>query len=169
MGRMYLAWHSLSRIFPGACAILAGALADKYGNLRVLLAAWRCTPSVCLACPYQAPKRRSSTPPDYSSAPALQALFGIVLPSIARAVPEEKRARALGIGTAAGFRTALVAPVIASVVDLVGWMQALQYLGLSAFRWRSSAFPCRNSAVITDKTDQGVNQPQRSRPESLFD
>lgn len=56
--------------------------------------------------------------------------FGIVLPSIARAVPEEKRGWALGVGTAAGsFGQFLVVPLIQFLVDGVGWLLALQIMG----------------------------------------
>ena len=119
----------------GVCAILAGALADKYGNLRVLLG------GVALYAIGMIGMSVSSTETQIVSTAGLLVgagvagtSFGIVLPSIARAVPEEKRARALGIGTAAGsFGQFLVVPVIASVVDLFGWMHSLQFLGISAF------------------------------------
>ena len=118
----------------GVCAILAGALADKYGNLRVLLG------GVALYAIGMVGMSVSSTETQIVSTAGLLVgagiagtSFGIVLPSIARAVPEEKRARALGIGTAAGsFGQFLVVPVIASVVDLLGWMHSLQFLGISA-------------------------------------
>ena len=62
----------------GVCAILAGALADKYGNLRVLLGGVALYAIGMLGMSVSsALKRRSSTPPDYSSAPALQALLSV--------------------------------------------------------------------------------------------
>ena len=141
----------------GVCAILAGALADKYGNLRVLLG------GVALYAIGMLGMSVSSTETQIVNTAGLLVgagvagtSFGIVLPSIARAVPEEKRARALGIGTAAGsFGQFLVVPVIASVVDLVGWMQALQYLGLSAFLMALLCIPLSQfgGADETDKTD----------------
>ena len=81
----------------GVCAILAGALADKYGNLRVLLG------GVALYAIGMIGMSVSSTETQIVSTAGLLVnsvagtSFGIVLPSIARAVPEEKRARALGI------------------------------------------------------------------------
>ena len=119
----------------GICAILAGALADKYGNLRVLLT------GVVLYAIGMMGMSISTTEAHIISTTGLLVgagvagtSFGIVLPSIARAVPEEKRAWAIGIGTAAGsFGQFLVVPIIQSVVDSVGWMSSLQYLGLSAF------------------------------------
>ena len=119
----------------GVCAILAGAMADKYGTLQVLLGGVviYAVGMVCMSV--------SSTEAQIISTAGLLVgagiagtSFGIVLPAIVRAVPEEKRAWALGIGTAAGsFGQFLVVPAIASVVELFGWMHSLQYLGLSAF------------------------------------
>ena len=74
----------------GVCAILAGALADKYGNLRVLLG------GVALYAIGMLGMSLSSTETQIVSTAGLLVgagiagtSFGIVLPSIARAVPEE--------------------------------------------------------------------------------
>ena len=119
----------------GVFAIIAGGLADRYGNLKVLLAG-----VVCYAVGMLAMSISSSEFQIISSAGILVGAgiagtsFGIVLPSIARAVPEEKRGWAMGIGTAAGsFGQFMVVPFIQLSVDFLGWMLALQALGLSAF------------------------------------
>ena len=53
--------------------------------------------------------------------------FGIVLPAIAAAVPEEKRGWALGIGTAAGsLGQFLVVPSTQFILEAVGWFPTLQ-------------------------------------------
>jgi predicted MFS family arabinose efflux permease len=58
--------------------------------------------------------------------------FGVVLPALVRAVPEEKQGWALGIGTAAGsFGQFLLVPVIQLIIDFFDWSQTLQLLGLS--------------------------------------
>lgn len=127
----------------GICAILAGALADKYGNLRVLLSG-----AVLYAIGMMGMSISATEVHIISTAGLLVGAgvagtsFGIVLPSIARAVPEEKRAWAMGIGTAAGsFGQFLVVPIIQAVVDGVGWMSSLQYLGLSAFLMATFCIP----------------------------
>ncbi|HAR90486.1 MAG TPA: MFS transporter, partial [Gammaproteobacteria bacterium] len=119
----------------GICAILAGALADKYGNLRVLLSGVFLYAIGMMGMSISATEVHIiSTAGLLVGAGVAGTSFGIVLPSIARAVPEEKRAWAMGIGTAAGsFGQFLVVPIIQTVVDSVGWMSSLQYLGLSAF------------------------------------
>ena len=119
----------------GVFAIIAGGLVDKYGNLKVLLA------GVCFyAVGMYAMAYSTSELAIVSTAGLLVGAgvagtsFGIVLPTFARAVPEEKQGWALGIGTAAGsVGQFLVVPFMQFAVDFFGWFQALQYIGLSAF------------------------------------
>lgn len=126
---------AIQNLMWGISAIIAGGLADKYGNLKVLLAGATCYATGMLAMSV------SSTELQIISSAGLLVgagiagtSFGIVLPSIARAVPEEKRGWAMGIGTAAGsLGQFLVVPVVQFAVDAAGWMLALQLLGLSGF------------------------------------
>ena len=142
----------------GVCAILAGALADKYGNLRVLLS------GVVLYAIGMMSMSISTTEVHIISTAGLLVgagvagtSFGIVLPSIARAVPEERRTWAMGIGTAAGsFGQFLVVPGIQTVVDNFGWMSSLQYLGLSAFLMAIFCIPlAKYGGANEDHGDQG--------------
>ena len=119
----------------GGIAVLAGGIADRYGNLRVLLAGvvlyaggmWgmsQVTPALGIISPAGL----------LVGAGVAGTSFGIVLPAFARAVPADRRAWALGLGTAAGsVGQFLVVPVIQELIGWVGWMQSLQILGLSAF------------------------------------
>lgn len=119
----------------GVCAIIAGGMADRFGNLRVLLAGVVCYGCGMSLMAYSATELQIvSTAGLLVGAGVAGTSFGIVLPSIARAVPEERRGWAMGIGTAAGsFGQFLVVPFMQFAVDAVGWNQALQFLGLSAF------------------------------------
>ncbi len=117
----------------GICAIIAGGLADRYGNLKVML-----TGVLCYASGMYLMAFSSTELAIVSSAGLLVGAgvagtsFGIVLPAMTRAVPEEKRGWALGVGTAAGsFGQFLIVPMMQGVVDAVGWFQALQLLGLA--------------------------------------
>ncbi|MCP5345302.1 MAG: MFS transporter [Gammaproteobacteria bacterium] len=119
----------------GICAVIAGGLADRYGNLRVLLSG---VLLYGLGMYFMASSTTElqviSTAGLIVGAGVAGTSFGIVLPAIARAVPEERRGWALGMGTAAGsMGQFLVVPLIQLVVDSVGWFQALQFLGVSAF------------------------------------
>ena len=119
----------------GVFAIVAGGLADKFGNLKVLLAGVACYAIGMIAMAYSTTELSIiSTAGLLVGAGIAGTSFGIVLPALAKAVPEEKQGWALGIGTAAGsFGQFLVVPFMQFVVDLAGWYSALQYLGLSAF------------------------------------
>ena len=118
----------------GVFAVVAGGLADRFGSLKVMLGAivlygggmW-------LMALSSTELQIISTAGLLVGAGVAGTSFGIVLPVIAKAVPAEKRAQALGIGTAAGsFGQFLVVPAIQVVVDAVGWLQALQFMGASA-------------------------------------
>lgn len=119
----------------GVFAIIAGGLVDKYGNLKVLLSGVFCYAIGMLAMAYSTSELAiTSTAGLLVGAGIAGTSFGIVLPAFARAVPEEKQGWALGIGTAAGsIGQFLVVPFMQVTVDLFGWFQALQFLGLSAF------------------------------------
>jgi len=119
----------------GVFAIIAGGLVDKYGNLKVLLAGVFFYAVGMYAMAYSTSELAIiSTAGLLVGAGVAGTSFGIVLPAFARAVPEEKQGWALGIGTAAGsIGQFLVVPFMQFAVDLVGWFQALQYIGLSAF------------------------------------
>lgn len=118
----------------GVFAVVVGGIADRFGSLKVMLGAivlygggmW-------LMAVSSTELQIISTAGLLVGAGIAGTSFGIVLPLIAKAVPAEKRAQALGIGTAAGsFGQFLVVPVLQVVVDTVGWLQALQLMGMSA-------------------------------------
>lgn len=118
----------------GFIAVFAGGIADRYGNLVVLLAG-----VVCYALGMWTMAHSVTELGIVSSAGLLVGAgiagtsFGIVLPAFTRAVPEDKRGWALGLGTAAGsFGQFLIVPLMQELIELVGWFSALQYLGLSA-------------------------------------
>ncbi len=127
----------------GICAIIAGGLADKYGNLKVLLSGVALyAVGMFLMANSVSELAIISTAGIMVGAGVAGTSFGIVLPAMARAVPEEKRGWALGLGTAAGsFGQFLVVPFMQVLVDAVGWYSALQYLGLSALLMAFLAIP----------------------------
>lgn len=135
----------------GICAVIAGGLADRYGNLRVILGGvalyalgmWGMAHSTTAFA-------INSTAGLFVGAGVAGTSFGIVLPSLVKAVPEERRAWVLGVGTAAGsFGQFLVVPVIQGVVDAVGWFQALQFLSLSAFMMALLAIPLAQASTAS--------------------
>ena len=134
---------AIQNLFWGLVSVVAGGIADKYGNLRVLLFG-----VFCYALGMGAMAQSVSEWQILSSAGLLVGAgiagtsFGIVLPAMARAVPQERRGWALGIGTAAGsFGQFMVVPLMQELIDLSGWFQALQILGLSALLMGFLAMP----------------------------
>lgn len=117
----------------GVFAVVAGGLADRIGPLKVMLGAIALYGLGMWFMAFSSTELQIiSTAGLLVGAGVAGTSFGIVLPIIAKAVPAEKRAQALGIGTAAGsFGQFLVVPMIQQLVDAAGWLQALQLMGLS--------------------------------------
>ena len=142
----------------GFIAVLAGGVADRYGNLRVLRAG-----GVLYAGGMWGMSQVTTELGIISTAGLLVGAgvagtsFGIVLPAFARAVPADRRAWALGLGTAAGsVGQFLVVPVIQELIGWVGWMQSLQILGLSAFVMVAFALPL---ASFSGAAEGGAAEP----------
>lgn len=127
----------------GVFAIVAGGLTDRFGSAKVMLSAIVLYALGMFTMAYSMTEIAIiSTAGLLVGAGVAGTSFGVVLPVIARAVPEAKRAQALGIGTAAGsFGQFLIVPLMQIVVDAVGWFQALQFLGLSALAMAAFALP----------------------------
>lgn len=127
----------------GVFAIVAGGLTDRFGSAKVMLSAIVLYALGMFTMAYSTSEFAIiSTAGLLVGAGVAGTSFGVVLPVIARAVPEAKRAQALGIGTAAGsFGQFLIVPLMQIVVDTVGWFQALQFLGLSALAMAAFALP----------------------------
>lgn len=82
--------------------------------------------------------------------------FGIVLPAIARAVPMEKQGWALGIGTAAGsVGQFLVVPSAQVFIDWLGWLGALQLLGILAFTMALCVIPLAKYGQEAGASEEG--------------
>ena len=87
----------------GVIAVFAGGMADRFGNLKVLLSGVVLYAAGMWGMAYaQTPFQIVLTAGVMVGGGIAGTAFGIVLPAMVRAVPEEKRGWALGIGTAAG-------------------------------------------------------------------
>lgn len=118
----------------GIIAVFAGGIADRYGNTVVLLAGAACYGLGMWGMAHSVTEVGIvSTAGLLVGAGIAGTSFGIVLPAFARAVPEDRRGWALGMGTAAGsFGQFLVVPFMQELIELSGWFRTLQYLGISA-------------------------------------
>ncbi|SHE92986.1 Predicted arabinose efflux permease, MFS family [Microbulbifer donghaiensis] len=143
----------------GLFAVFAGGLADRHGILKVLLGGAACYGlGMWLMADSTTDWAITSTAGLLVGAGVAGTAFGIVLPALARAVPEERRAWALGIGTAAGsLGQFLLVPIMQQLIDWAGWYQALQILGLSAVLMAFCAISLvRHSAAPVDSSDDAA-------------
>lgn len=142
----------------GVVAVFAGGLADRYGNLRVLI------PGVVLYAIGMVGMSFAASEWEIISTAGLLVgagvagtSFGIVLPALARAVPEDRRGWVLGVGTAAGsFGQFLIVPLMQELIELTGWLRALQYLGASAFLMAVLALPLAPFGGATNAADDQI-------------
>lgn len=118
----------------GVCAVVVGGIADRYGSTKVMLTAIALYATGIFAMAYSTTELQIiSTAGLMIGAGVAGTSFGIMLPTIAKVVPEEQRGWAMGLGTAAGsFGQFLVVPSIQFLVDGVGWFLALQVMAGSA-------------------------------------
>jgi len=118
----------------GLVAVLAGGLADRFGNSRVLV-----TGALLYALGLWMTSGVDSVWSLHTGAGLLVGAgiagtgFGIVLPLMAKSVSEADRQWVLGVGTAAGsLGQFLIAPLAQQFIDLFGWSGALNVMALMA-------------------------------------
>lgn len=118
----------------GIIAVLAGGLADRFGNVRVII-----TGAILYALGLWLTAGVDSVWSLQAGAGLLVGAgiagtgFGIVLPLMAKAVSEEDRQWVLGVGTAAGsMGQFLIVPLAQQFIDLFGWTGALNAMALMA-------------------------------------
>src|SRR6516162_7097905 len=124
---------ALENLLWGIGQPLAGAIADRFGTIRVL-----CAGALMFAAGLALMAHASSAPLLDISAGALIGFglsgtsFMIVLATFGKLLPPEWRSRAFGFGTAAGsFGQFLYSPVAVALMDAVGWQQTLVIFAVS--------------------------------------
>ncbi len=132
----------------GVFAVIAGGIADRYGNIKVMLVAVVLYASGMFMMSLSTNELQIiSTAGLMIGAGIAGTSFGIVLPTIAKVVPPEKRGWAMGLGTAAGsFGQFLIVPVVQLVVNSAGWFHALQYLGAAGLLMAICVIPIAAAA-----------------------
>ncbi len=127
----------------GIIAVFAGGLADRYGNLMVLLVGVLCYAAGMLGMAYASTEAGMIAMAGILLGAGIAGTsFGIVLPALARAVPPDRRGWALGLGTSAGsFGQFLIVPFMQQAVEWLGWFEALQWMSLSALLMAVLALP----------------------------
>jgi MFS family permease len=138
----------------GTAQPFVGAIADRFGSLRVLSA------GAVLYCIGLSLMAYSRTPAMLDlSAGVLAGLgiagssFTIVIAAFSQLMPSHMRSLAFGVGTAAGsFGQFLFSPLAVGFIDLFGWQHALVAFGLVTL----TIIPLA-TAVATPPMDHGVH------------
>jgi len=146
----------------GLVSVFAGGLADRYGNLKVILSAvmlyaigmlWMAFASDAWAL--------SASAGVLVGAGVAGTSFGIVIPALMRAVPDDRRQWVAGVGTAAGsMGQFMVVPFSQTLIDAFGWFSSLQILSAITLLMVFLAMPLApysGSNEVTDKdNDQSI-------------
>jgi predicted MFS family arabinose efflux permease len=150
----------------GIIAVFAGGLADRFGNAKVIVAGTLVYAlGMLLMSGVDNPLMLNVSAGLLVGAGVAGTSFGIVLPAMARAVGEERRQWALGLGTAVGsFGQFAVVPAAQFLIDAFGWMTALNILAASALSMALLAMPL---APYSGKQEAAQNSQGQSVPEAL--
>ncbi|MEC8080257.1 MAG: MFS transporter, partial [Pseudomonadota bacterium] len=152
---------ALQNLIWGVVAVFAGGLADRYGNAKVIIAgAILYGGGMMLITVSDSPLLLNATMGLLIGSGIAGTAFGIVLPAMARAVGEERRQWALGVGTAAGsMGQFLVVPIAQQLLGSLGWEMAMLVLGASALSMAIFAMPLAPySGANTTSSNTGPSQ-----------
>jgi predicted MFS family arabinose efflux permease len=127
----------------GIFAVFAGGLADRFGNLKVVVAGTAVyVLGMALMSNVDSPWLLHTSAGILVGAGVAGTSFGIVLPAMARAVGEDRQQWALGMGTAAGsLGQFAVVPLAQFLIEAYGWVTALNILAASALAMILLAIP----------------------------
>ncbi len=134
---------AVQNLFWGVVAVFAGGLADRFGNVKVVVAgALLYAAGMLLMAGVDSHWVLHSSAGLLVGAGIAGTSFGIVLPAMARAAGESRRQMALGLGTAAGsLGQFAVVPVAQALISGLGWITALNVLAASALSMALLAIP----------------------------
>ena len=125
---------AIQNLFWGIVAFFAGGLADRFGNVKVVIAGTLVYAiGMVLTSGVDSPWMLNTATGILVGAGIAGTSFGIVLPAMARAVGEKRQQWALGLGTAAGsLGQFAVVPVAQYLIEAYNWMTAMHILAGSA-------------------------------------
>ena len=127
----------------GIIAFFAGGLADRFGNVKVVIAGtFLYALGMVLMPGVTSPLGLNASAGILVGAGIAGTSFGIVLPAMARAVGPQRQQWALGLGTAAGsIGQFAVVPLAQLLIDAYGWANTLNILAGSALVMAVLAIP----------------------------
>jgi predicted MFS family arabinose efflux permease len=134
---------AVQNLFWGIVAVFAGGIADRFGNAIVIVfGTILYALGMLLMSGVDSPLMLNASAGLMVGAGVAGTSFGIVLPAMARAVGEERRQWALGLGTAAGsLGQFAVVPAAQFLIDAFGWAMALNILAGSSLAMALFAMP----------------------------
>ncbi len=156
---------ALQNLLWGIATPLAGALADRYGSARVLMAGalFYCAGTLIMAF--------TGNPLIFHFGGGILvgigialSSFGIVMAALGRIVPPEKRSWAFGLATASGSLGQFIFnPLAAGLISAYGWHQALIILAFSSLIIIPFAMPLMvqntsGSSKVAGETDLSMRQ-----------
>ena len=157
---------ALQNLFWGLSQPIAGAISDRYGTAKVIVGG-----ALLYSLGLYVTANAGSIWELHTGAGILIGMgisgtgFGVVLPAMARMVSPEKRAIALGLGTAAGSAGQfLLIPVARGFIESYGWQTALIIMAVGALLMILLAAPFVGDAAGKHETD---NAPKQTLKEAL--
>jgi MFS family permease len=125
---------AIQNLFWGIFAVFAGGLADRFGNVKVVVAGTAVYAlGMALMSNVDSPWLLHTSAGILVGAGIGGTSFGIVLSAMARAVGEDRQQWALGMGTAAGsLGQFAVVPIAQLLIEAYGWVTAINILAVSA-------------------------------------
>ncbi|WP_315834532.1 MFS transporter [Bradyrhizobium prioriisuperbiae] len=141
---------------------IAGAIADRYGTLRVLAVGALLYAAGLLMMRYAASPSVLTLSTGVLIGFGLSGCsFNLVLAAFSKLVPPEKRNLALGVGTAAGsFGQFLFAPISVALIDNIGWPSTLTMFAVLMLLVVPLSFVVATPAAAAASTDPSAEQEQ---------
>jgi len=134
---------AVQNLFWGIIAFFAGGLADRFGNVKVVIAGtFLYALGMVLMSGVDSPWQLNASAGILVGAGIAGTSFGIILPAMARAVGPQRQQWALGLGTASGsVGQFAVVPLAQILIDAYGWGPTLNILAGSALIMALLAMP----------------------------
>ncbi len=157
---------AVQNLIWGIIAFFAGGLADRFGNVKVVIGGTVFyTLGMVLMPAVKSPWGLNATAGILVGAGIAGTSFGIILPAMARAVGPQRQQWALGLGTAAGsFGQFAIVPLAQSLIEAYSWVTALHILAGSALIMALLAIPL---APYSGKQSSGQMGKEQTVPEAL--
>lgn len=157
---------AVQNLFWGVIAFFAGGLADRFGNVKVVIAGtFLYALGMVLMPGVTSPWGLNASAGILVGSGIAGTSFGIILPAMARAVGPQRQQWALGLGTAAGsIGQFAIVPLAQILIDAFGWATTLNILAGSALVMAVLAIPLapfsgrQPAGQTSNATDQTVPQ-----------